>query len=264
LITDVVQVWENQKEEAKLCQNVSLPLFGGKSETLRLFLDLSTLMTKTMLPYLAEPKPALKSSIRNTLQEMLEYGIPVQRNLHMLFIFDDIDFDWIFSELIKGIKSNDHFISGNSFVGVRDWAYMAYGKKKKYPNVPDQIRNDIVGLSLTLDTKAKETLLYIDAQLVKDIPDFFSSTEKDLLVLALESISSSALNPIKEKVKSTNSQSMFTASHALAAALYADYCKRNEKVPEGLSWWRSSLTEIPLPEVQDSWASVLEGPDGIN
>ena len=150
-------------------------------------------------------------------------------------------------------------MSVNSFVGVRDWALMAECLKKPEIGVPEVVRRSFLAIMLTRDTPAYDTLIKVNWSIVKELPDFYSRDDKDLLcevlgaLLNQSSICAEGQEPEPEGAVTDDLDSFVSASQ-LAAALFEDYEERAAETPEILQRWRELTINMRLPELKQAWA----------
>lgn len=254
-IGSAIELWNNQKRELEYWQKNPMP-FPGQLEAF--FLNLSTMISKTLIPYLGVETIDLYSVIEETMLDMLNNNIPVQRNLHMLLWLDQKKVDLVFKATVAGMHSKDHLISGHSYVGVRDWALMAQRLKKPEIGVPEVVRRSLLAMVLTRDTPAYDTLIQVNGSIVKELPDFYSVNDKDFLCQALgallnqSSISVEGQEPEAEGAATDDLDSFLSASQ-LAAALFEDCEMRAAETPEILQRWRELTINIRLPELRKAW-----------
>ncbi len=260
-VRSAIELWINQKGELQYWENAqSRFMLGSDLMTLRkFFLALSTLITKTLIPYLDRESVDLYSAIEETLVDMLDKKVPVQRNLHMLLWLDQQKVDLVLKSMTAGMHSKDRLMSVNSFVGVRDWALMAECLKKPEIGVPEVVRRSFLAIMLTRDTPAYDTLIKVNWSIVKELPDFYSRDDKDLLcevlgaLLNQSSICAEGQEPEPEGAVTDDLDSFVSASQ-LAAALFEDYEERAAETPEILQRWRELTINMRLPELKQAWA----------
>ena len=251
--------WDDEKAELQEGSIAGLPSIVG---ILRgQFLGLVPLMSRIILPRLANVEDETKDLARRLLSEMEQSGFCVLFALPMTLFIDPNSDDEIAQKLRVGLNSMKQEEVHGSMIGLFNW--LVYGNRQSIPVPPADLLNELVNRVVSRRQPGLDSAIELLSVVVRRLPEFLNGSQMKSVCVALEYLVQETELPSGQDPGITSNLSTVIPMNdrpeyrklavGFAHRLFVHFTNSNKEVPQILIKWKGIGQSDPLPEVRRAW-----------
>ena len=251
--------WDDEKAELQ-DGSIAGPL--SIAGTLRQqFSSLVPLMSRIILPRLADVEDTTEDLARRLLSEMEQSGFCVLSALPMTLFIDPNSDDEIAQKLRVGLNSMKQEEVRSSMIGLSNW--LVYGNRQSIPVPPADLLNELVNRVTSRRQPGLDSAIQVLADIVRRLPDLLNESQMKSACVALEYLVQETELPNRQDEAITSNLSTVIPVNdrpeyrklavGLAHRLFVHFASNNQEVPQILVKWKEISQNDPLPEVRRAW-----------